>query len=218
MAHGPWLVTTLAVAASAACAIVAAYRGNRRGVFLFKPLTTVLIIAAVLWISPPGESRYPMWILLGLLCSLAGDVFLMLPRDRFVAGLASFLLAHVAYVVAFTSGVPLGTAPGILVPAALPGGVVLALLWSRLGALRGPVAIYVVVITLMAWQATARVWTLHTGAAALAACGAACFVASDALLALNRFRTPFRSAQALVMGTYVVAQWLIALSVGAATS
>jgi uncharacterized membrane protein YhhN len=202
--------------ASASFHIRAEYRGPRWRVYVCKPLTTTLLLAMAL--LAPGPSRYQLAIAAGLLLSLAGDVFLMLPRDRFVAGLASFLLAHVAYVVAFTSGVPLGTAPGILVPAALPGGVVLALLWSRLGALRGPVAIYVVVITLMAWQATARVWTLHTGAAALAACGAACFVASDALLALNRFRTPFRSAQALVMGTYVVAQWLIALSVGAATS
>ena len=35
---------------------------------------------------------------------MAGDIFLMLPNDRFVAGLASFLVGHLAYVVAFTHG------------------------------------------------------------------------------------------------------------------
>ena len=39
-------------------------------------------------------------------------------------------------------------------------------------------------------------------------------MASDAVLALNRFRRPFRSAQAVIMLTYVAAQALIALSVG----
>ena len=32
---------------------------------------------------------------------MAGDIFLMLPRERFIAGLVAFLLAHVAYVVGF---------------------------------------------------------------------------------------------------------------------
>ena len=34
-----------------------------------------------------------------LVLSLAGDVFLMLPQDLFVFGLASFLLGHIAYIV-----------------------------------------------------------------------------------------------------------------------
>ena len=36
-----------------------------------------------------------------LVLCLAGDVFLMLPADRFVPGLASFLLAHLAFTVGF---------------------------------------------------------------------------------------------------------------------
>ena len=48
----------------------------------------------------------------------------------------------------------------------------------------------------------------------LAAVGATLFMASDAVLALNRFRRPLRGAQAVIMLTYVAAQALIALSVG----
>lgn len=47
----------------------------------------------------------------------------------------------------------------------------------------------------------------------LAAAGATLFMVSDAVLALNRFRTPFRLAQAAIMSTYVAAQLLIALSI-----
>ena len=48
----------------------------------------------------------------------------------------------------------------------------------------------------------------------LAAAGAAFFVASDSLLALDRFRGQFPAATALVMITYWTAQTLLARSVG----
>lgn len=44
------------------------------------------------------------WILLGLCLSLAGDVLLMLPSDRFIQGLAAFLVAHLCYNVGFAQG------------------------------------------------------------------------------------------------------------------
>jgi uncharacterized membrane protein YhhN len=214
MSLPPSLVAgTVVAAASVVLHVRAEYRGPRWQVYLFKPLTTAVLLALALLAQASDGPRYQAAIALGLALSLAGDVFLMLPRDRFVAGLASFLLAHVAYLVAFTAGVPLGTAPWLIAPYALAGGAVLALLWTRLGALRTPVVIYVAVIVLMATQATARAWTLHTAGAVLASAGAALFMTSDAVLALNRFHTRLRSAQALIMGTYVAAQWLIALSV-----
>lgn len=218
MAHGLWLVTSLAVAASAAAAIVAAYRGNRRGVFLFKPLTTVLIIAAVLWISPPGESHYPMWILLGLLCSLAGDVFLMLGAERFLYGLASFLVAQVVYARAFTLGVGFDAAQlPWLVPFACYALLVVIVLWKGLAepALRGAVIVYAAAIAVMAWRAAVRLQapTVPLTGGALALAGACCFLASDAVLAVNRFRKPFRLGEPLTLATYWAAQLLIALSV-----
>jgi uncharacterized membrane protein YhhN len=86
------------------------------------------------------------------------------------------------------------------------------LLWPGLGRLKAPVLVYTFVIILMVWQAWARGWTLATGGSTLAAVGAAFFMGSDALLAINRFRAPLRNAQALVMTTYALAQSLIALS------
>jgi uncharacterized membrane protein YhhN len=65
----------------------------------------------------------------------------------------------------------------------------------------------------MTWTAAARAVALPSTATALAATGAALFLASDAILALNRFGTPFRAGRALNLATYFAGQWLIALSV-----
>jgi uncharacterized membrane protein YhhN len=171
----------------------------------------VLAIAA--FAAPETTSHYRNLILLGLCFSLAGDIFLMLPSDRFVAGLASFLVAHLLYIAAFASEVS-EPAWGVL---ALLGAFALPMflaLRPHLGGLQLPVALYITAIVAMAWQATAR-WLEHgdTGAL-LACCGSLLFVVSDTALAWNRFRGGFRRAQVVVLGTYFSAQWLIALSIG----
>jgi uncharacterized membrane protein YhhN len=218
MTHGILLVAALAVAASAACAIVAGYRGDRRGVYLFKPLTTLIIIAAVLWLSAPADPHYPVWILAGLLCSLAGDVFLMLGEKRFLFGLASFLVAQLVYARAFTLGVGVAAAQlPWLAPFAFYAVTVVVLLWKGLpdATMRGAVVVYAAAIALMAWRAAARLHApavpLSSGAFALA--GACLFLASDAVLAVNRFRKPFTLGEPVTLATYWAAQWLIAMSV-----
>jgi len=88
----------------------------------------------------------------------------------------------------------------------------LRLLWPSLGGLKAPVAVYVAAILLMAWQAANRWLALGDGGSAAAFAGALLFVASDSALAWGRFRGEFRGSQAVVLGTYFAAQWLIALS------
>ena len=212
----PRLVLSVAVAVSAALTIRAASRGPRAQVYLFKPLTTALILALALAAPGPVIPRYRAALAVGLVFSLAGDVFLMLPADRFVAGLASFLAAHLAYLVAFAGHpAPPGVAWLFLLPYLAVAAVMLPLLWPRLGRLRGPVLLYMAALLAMAWQAAARATTLGEPAAWLAAAGAALFVVSDAALALDRFRAPWAAAQKVVLATYYAAQWLIALSAGA---
>ena len=41
------------------------------------------------------------WFVAALVCCLAGDVLLMLPRDLFIPGLAAFLVGHVLFIVGF---------------------------------------------------------------------------------------------------------------------
>lgn len=203
---------SILAAAAALLAVRAEYRGPRRRVYVFKPLAVILVIFIALQTKHAGAGPYKFWVVAGLLFSLAGDVFLMLPRDRFVAGLVSFLFAHVCYLAAFASGG--GVAASAWAGAALAayGASMLGLLWPRLGSLKGPVAVYVALILLMAWAAVGRYLGAGPAGSGLAAAGALLFAASDSLLAWNRFRGEFRAAQALVLGTYFAAQWLIALS------
>jgi len=211
----PPLVLAAAAAVAGLLHVRAEYRGPRRMVYVCKPLATTLILAVALAAAPPVSPVYRATVAAGLACSLAGDVFLMLPADRFLQGVASFMLAHLAYLLAFTSDVPFGAAPLLLLPCLLAGAVMLALLWRGLGRMRVPVVGYLVVILAMLWQAWTRGLVLGTRGAWLAAAGAALFVVSDSALALDRFRARYRAAQAVILPTYYAAQLLIAWSVRA---
>ncbi|MBC7254892.1 MAG: lysoplasmalogenase [Chloroflexi bacterium] len=193
--------------------IVADLRGRRRWVYLLKPLTMVwaLLLALAGAIKAPGG--YGVLILVGLAFSLVGDVFLMLERDRFLAGLAAFLAAHIVYIVAFVREAPMWGPIYTVLPFAFVLIGMLQILWPHTGTMRLPVGLYALVITTMAWRAWARWATLGSTGALLAAIGAVLFVASDSFLAYNRFVRPLPKAPAWVLSTYFYAQWLIALSV-----
>ncbi len=144
-----------AILVAALLTIGAEYRGPRRMVYVCKPLTTTLIL--ILALATGGEDRaYTALIAVGLACSLAGDIFLMLPQDRFIPGLVSFLLAHLAYVAAFVLAADRpwsGTSVLPLIPLLAYGFAVVAILRPHLGTLMVPVLAYMIVILLMAWRA-----------------------------------------------------------------
>ncbi|MBK9374153.1 MAG: lysoplasmalogenase [Holophagales bacterium] len=204
-------------AVSAVVTVVAHACGRRALVYVFKPLSTALLLLLVAAGPSSFSSPYAVAILGGLFFSLLGDVFLMLPSDRFRSGLSSFLLAHACYVFAFlTDSPPAAPAMPFLFCFAI-GCAVLALLWRGIPAhLRPAVVVYVALLLAMASQAASRAVHLQTAPAVHAFVGATLFVLSDGLLAWNRFRRPVPAAQALIHGTYFPAQWLIAISTYAA--
>lgn len=159
-------------------------------------------------------------LLLGLICGLVGDVALLGESDsRFMVGLASFLVGHVAYIVCFLHfPAPAATSrhAGLLSPPSwwwLSLLLVVGLSPAALGIIRGAwrnhspvigvaVLVYVLTITLMVVSAFRTGW-------AVAAVGAALFALSDTVLGINRFARPFRWAPPLVMATYQAGQFLI---------
>ncbi len=183
-------------------------------VYVAKPLATIAVILIAARSTRPVSAPYQRLITAGLVASLAGDVFLMLPSDQFIAGLASFLVAHLLYIAAFARhGGGVRDAKGALV--FLAAGLMLAYLWPTLGALRIPVVVYVLVIATMAWQALSRWRRLRTSDAQLAAVGGVLFLVSDSALALGKFHGEFPDSALVVLGTYWAAQWCIARSVTA---
>lgn len=205
------LLTMLSAAAAIGAGI-----GALPGVwlFVFKPLTTVLIIVHA-WMRQGGARRIRRWVLAGLVLSLGGDVALLWPAQGFVPGLVMFLLAHLSYLVAFTRAAPLA---GSWWPFAAYGGVaavILSQLWPGVPEpLRVPVVAYVVCLTAMAAQA-AVVWrraleASEAGRAAMLAWGGLLFVCSDAILATNKFHTVLPLSALWILATYWAAQWCIA--------
>ncbi len=180
---------------------------------LFKPLTTVLIIIFCLMQTPEVSLWYKYLILTGLFFSLIGDIFLMLPSDRFISGLISFLIAHFFYISAF-SGVS-GWHLNIIyfVPVFLYTGYLLKLLLPGAGSKKIPVIIYAVVLSLFLWQSAGRLHFSYDHSALLALAGAILFVISDSILAYTRFTKNFRFSQEIKMTAYWAAQILIAASV-----
>jgi uncharacterized membrane protein YhhN len=204
---------TFLVICSAFLSINAKYNGPPSRVYVFKPLTTILILLIACMADASLSTSYQRLILLGLLFSLAGDVFLMLPKDRFIFGLVSFLIAHVFYIGAFTYEAGLSFTVWITGIILLIGILLAALVLPYAGRMKLPVLFYMVIILFMAWRAWEWFHSNGRTNSMPAAAGASLFVLSDFLLAWNRFRRPFRSAEAVKLSAYFAAQWLIAISV-----
>lgn len=177
--------------------------------YVCKPAVMVALIGVALALDP-ADGGQRAWFVAALVLSLAGDVFLLPKPDLFVAGLASFLLAHVAFVAGFAQVTDPSAAGWVLVvlllvPVAVVARTVLAAVARKAPELRAPVVAYIAVIGAMVAMAV-----LSGDAVAIA--GAAMFATSDSILAINRFahRRPWMPLA--VMVTYHLAQGLLVLS------
>ncbi len=162
----------------------ARWRDNESVERWVKPLTTMLVIGLAL--ANDAEIKYAGVAVLALVLCLEGDIALLPAIDKFIVGLASFLLGHLVFIVLFVRyGMPHRGLGAI----ALVGAVVLAATAGRSivrGAARKdkalgiPVVAYLLVIcsmTVCGW-ATGRGWVIA---------GTTLFVISDTLLGWGRF-------------------------------
>ena len=197
----------LAAYGAVAVADVALAAGGKRRAArrLTKPALMPLLMAHVA-ASDDGDGTKRL-VLAGLGLSCAGDVALLGEGEGpFAAGLASFLAAHLCYLVAFAKRRRDGARRAWWL-AFLYGlawcGLNIVLL-PKTGRMRVPVLVYGSALAAMAVAA------LDTGDAAVAA-GGAVFMLSDSILALDTFgAADIPAADGLVMLTYTAAQALIA--------
>ena len=190
--------------------IVCEYKKHYPLIYTLKPLTVLLIIIAVGLHSPLNS--YAIAIITGLCLSLLGDIFLMLRNQKFVAGLVSFLLAHLVYIYAFYQQLSTQLHWQNLLYFSLPAAAYFAYLYNGLGKLKIPVLVYVSAIVMMAFVSFEMYLSSVSTYSLAAFVGAIIFMISDATLALNKFKRPFHSAQIVILSTYYVAQWAIAYS------
>lgn len=214
MAH---LILIPVIAVTVTLLIRAEFRQETRQKYLWKPLSTLLIIAVALLSLrlPQAHIAFSLWVVAGLVLSLGGDVALMFESNHwFLVGLVLFLLAHIVYAVGFT--LFNGFHPQDLISGAvLLIAAIAVYLYLRpgLGAMQGPVILYILVICFMVNRAVSAFFgdTFTTTQAWLLTVGAALFWLSDLVLAVNRFRHPF-ALNRLGLYLYFGGQLLIALS------
>ena len=177
-----------------------------------KLLASSAFIAVALAAGAQG-SRYGRVLLAGLILSWFGDAFLLSEAKRwFLFGLVSFLLAHVAYVIAFTiCGIEKHWALGALVPVTAIALIVSFWLTPYLPPdMVWPVRAYTVVISLMVVMAFG---TLGAGATPLIVAGAVLFYLSDLSVAAMRFTDPLFPTYVLGLPLYYAGQLCLAFSV-----
>jgi uncharacterized membrane protein YhhN len=189
--------------------------------YLTKPMATALIWLGLVLHLP--DLAWPVWLfVVGLALGLAGDIFLMFRGESlFKAGLSSFLLGHIAYIIGFFVSGSLHSSGWALLMAVIP--IVIMVFFYRIiinkveGSLKMPVIAYSLVINLMLYMAVLNIFRLAWGTTAtiLSIVGSALFVLSDSLLAYDRFaRPPGPPRDELwVMITYHLAQISIAAAV-----
>lgn len=191
------------------CAVIEwwATHNNRKSIrYVTKPLSLALLIAVAATLDPSVSPTVRNWMLAGLVLSLAGDIFLLLSEKWFIAGLGSFLIGHIAYVI----GMQLAPTS---VPWMLVGLVVVVASVLVVGRLMlqkvdikqqsdmiVPVIAYVIIISAMVVSAFGT-------AAIFAIIGALLFYISDGTLAWNRFAEKRRWGPLAVMVTYHLGQF-----------
>ena len=182
-------LTFLVLAAVAAIGDWAAVaRRYFRVEYLLKPLTLLfLIVAAATADLGPGQA----WVVAALVCGLLGDLGLLVSLDGeadppFVLGLAAFLIGHLFYIVAFARhGLHwLFAVAGLLVVAGAAGLVLMPVLRGVREHAGQELA--VVVGGYSAVLGAMTVLAVSTGSP-LTALGGVLFLASDTVLAYDRF-------------------------------
>jgi uncharacterized membrane protein YhhN len=206
MTSAAWVLLALA-AGFAVGNWIAVARGSTLGIYICKPATLVLLIAVALALDPV-HADMRTWFVVALVFSLLGDIFLMLPSDKFVFGLGAFLLGHVAYTVGLnlhTEGLWYLGIPVVLVAAVLAVRLLRGIKASGERELMAPVIAYVIVIGAMVVSAVAS-------GNAVAAVGALLFMGSDALIGETRFVQPRAWGGIAIMVTYHLGQAGLVLS------
>lgn len=175
-------------------------------VFKLVPMMLIILFAAtnMSLVSP----LYKKIVLIGLAISMVADAAIY----WFMAGLATFFVAHLFYIAAFRTArfksVPLIAAiPLVLYGLFMVYWIALPQVFSGEVVLGVAIIAYMAVILLMGWEA------IRTRLP-LVIIGAFLFICSDSFLAIDRFVTPLPARDALVMVTYYAAQVFFAASIG----
>ena len=199
--------TFIYVAAASAFLVVMAMDmvGIGRTVLKAIPVSTLMVLVLR---DMRGFAR--ICLIGALLGSVCGDILLDLPyANLFIFGLVAFLVAHLCYTVLFFwyAKSPDGFAKVMMAGLVLFAGVMIWIFRGIAPALYGPVVLYIVVIITMSIGAL-----LVPAENRLLFWGALLFIASDVVLALNKFLVAVPYGRVINISLYFIAQFMIIMA------
>ncbi|KUO66237.1 MAG: hypothetical protein APF83_06585 [Lutibacter sp. BRH_c52] len=177
--------------------------------YVFKPF----VMLALLFLYTSSVSDINKWYSTALIFSFFGDVFLMYSGQLpFKIGLISFLIAHILFIKIVIHRIKKVSFLSIL-KSVIPFGIFLSLLIftikDSLGELLIPVIIYGFTISMFGVVSLINYVETKSAKSIWMLIGAIVFMISDTLLAINKFYLPKEVFGVLIMGTYIIAQYLI---------
>lgn len=185
--------------------------------YLAKPAIVISLIFLFLKTSESLSKPIRILTLLALSFSLLGDVLLLFVDQYehfFTLGLVAFLTAHIMYILVFLEHRKKENWPFTFVTLLLIYGASLFyFLKDDLGVMLIPVSVYMLVILTMATTAYLRKNKANMRSYRLVFLGALFFMASDSILALNKFYQPIPWSNISIMLTYAIAQYLIIIGI-----
>ena len=205
----------LALNLSIICSLSALLYSNhfeRRHLILFyKPLTIILIFSLSITLASWDDiSSYMIFIIIGLFCSIFGDIFLMY-RERFLIGMICFLLTHLCYIQGINSYEGFHYSYQ-LIPILLIWiyfiNTVKPILSHKL---KFPVIIYSLLLAYLIWQSWELAFLTFNPSVLLFFAGIILFAISDWILIVNMYNK--NRLEILKLPLYFIGQWLIALSI-----
>lgn len=181
-------------------------------------ITKPLLMPALIFYFFQSVPSTPLnkFVFAALFFSFLGDTLLLLvPRSEifFLAGLVSFLIAHVVYILINMNAVS-GENRSIKPEWSdlffvIYGFAIFSIINENLGDMYVPALIYTVVICIMGITAKKRGGKCDDQSFRLLLLGSILFLVSDSVLAYDKFNQHFASANFVIMITYLGAQFLI---------
>lgn len=183
-----------------------------------KPL---LMISLLIYFWDKSDNRksekWVSFVTLALVFSWIGDIMLLFISKHFMfffAGLSSFLIAHLVFILAYKKATykdklnfKWSFFPFVIL------GYILLMAYLTLpyvdSVIQVPLVVYGIALCLMILVAWYRKGETTDESFQLVVLGAALFIISDSILAINRFSHTIPFAGVAIMSTYIIAQWLI---------
>ncbi len=177
------------------------------GLTLTTKLLPMFVLIYILGKNYGNLEKGQRLFLYGLLFSTVGDTVLSDPFGLFIAGLISFLIAHLFYIFAFSRSSSLHLVRSI--PFYLLGGVLGYFLFPLIAPeMKIPVFIYGFALTTMGWRMASR--DTNSKSLWIGISGAFLFIISDSIIGFSQLaRITIPNSVILIMITYYSAQYLL---------